>query len=92
MKNGKQIIPPIFLTLKTVCELYIILKESDAKLKRWSKFGLLRYLTGRDDVFVLQLYWEGDADLLLEGGQRRQRPRRQDDRPGSQLGQSANML
>jgi hypothetical protein len=31
-------------TYKKVCEPYIILKETDAKLKTWSKFGLLLYL------------------------------------------------
>ena len=29
--------------MKKVYEPHIIFKESDAKLKRWSKFGLLRY-------------------------------------------------
>ncbi len=30
--------------LRKVCEPYIILKETDAKLKWWSKFKLLRFL------------------------------------------------
>jgi hypothetical protein len=29
--------------LRQVCEPYIIMKETDAKLKRWSKFRLLRF-------------------------------------------------
>ena len=29
-----------FEHLKKVCEPYIILKETDAKLKKWSKFGI----------------------------------------------------
>jgi hypothetical protein len=33
---------PSFEHLRKVCQPYIILKETDAKLKRWSKFGLLR--------------------------------------------------
>ena len=35
---------PSFENMKTVYEPHIIFKETDAKLKRWSKFGLLRYL------------------------------------------------
>jgi len=34
---------PSFENMKKVCDPHIILKETDAKLKRWSKFGLLRY-------------------------------------------------
>ena len=33
-----------FENMKTVYEPHIIFKETDAKLKRWSKFGLLWYL------------------------------------------------
>ena len=48
---------------------------------------LVPYLASRDDVLVLQLDGEGDPDLLLEGGQRRQRPRGENNGAGAQLGQ-----
>ncbi len=34
---------PSFEHLRKVCEPYIIFKETDVKLKRWSTFGLLRF-------------------------------------------------
>jgi hypothetical protein len=34
---------PSFENMKKVCDPHIIFKETVAKLKRWSKFGLLRY-------------------------------------------------
>jgi hypothetical protein len=35
---------PSFEHLKKVCEPYIFLKDTDAKLKWWSNLGLLRYM------------------------------------------------
>jgi hypothetical protein len=40
--NGKYVCSFIFEHLRKVCEPYIIFKETDVKLKRWSTFGLLR--------------------------------------------------
>ncbi len=49
---------PSFEHLKKVCEPYIILKETDAKLKRWSwsKFGLLRYPPTNNRKVAVDLY------------------------------------
>jgi hypothetical protein len=45
-----QYVLPSFEHLKQVCEPYIFLKDTDAKLKCWSKLGLLRY--GRHSVIL----------------------------------------
>ncbi len=36
---------PCFENIHKVCKPNIIPRKTDAKLKRWSKFGLLRYST-----------------------------------------------
>jgi hypothetical protein len=48
---------PSFEHLRETCETYIIIKETDAKLKRWSKFRLLRfeYIIGNDGSAWLNL-------------------------------------
>ena len=56
---------PSFENIKKLCEPHIIFKETAAKLKRWSKFGLLRYGTSQKEYIE---WWTGSWRRFGETG------------------------